>query len=74
MLSRKNISKYNIEDELPGKQVAASGTNVLDLQNSHTLLVPEPILTRRGVLLRIPCTPRGLYGVGLGNSIIPQAH
>lgn len=70
MLARKNISKYSIEDELPGKQVegraqcfTANGTNVLDLQNTHTLLVPEPILTRRGDLLRIPHTPRGLYGV-----------
>lgn len=52
----------------------ATGSDALDLQNIHILLVPEPVLTRRGDLLASLCTPRGQYGVRLGNPIIPWDH
>lgn len=70
-----------MEDELTGKQVegsaqcfTATGTDALGLQNSHSLLVPEPVLTRRENLLAIPCPPGGQYGVRRGNPIIPWDH
>lgn len=70
-----------MEDELTGKRVegsaqcfTATGTDALGLRNSHRLLVPEPVLTRREDLLAIPCPPGGQYGVTLGNPIIPWDH
>ena len=69
-----------MKNELTERQVEGSAqcfkvpeTNACELQNSHTLLVSETILIRRGGLLATSCNP-SQYGVRLGNPIIPQTH